>query len=358
MGAMASTGRAVVTEDLDRILALDLPWERFAGRTVLVAGAAGYLAAYLVETLLRWNDTHAQAQGRKPVRVAALVRREEAARERFAQHLDRADLDLLIQDVREPIRLDGPAHFVVHAAGPGTPRAFGRDPLGTFEANVLGARNLLELAARRGAEGFLLLSSGEVYGLGNDTVVPTHEDAFGYLDPAQVRACYGEGKRAAETLCACYAAVRAVPAAMARIWHTYGPGMPLGDGRVFSDLVADVLAGRDLVLHSDGRASRAFAYLADTTAGLFTVLLKGRPGTAYNVGNDRAELTVLALAELLAGLDPSLGLAVRRAPREDGDYLPSPIQRGCPDVTRLRALGWEPRIAPPEGFDRTIRSFR
>jgi len=344
----------VIQADLDRILAADLPWERFAGKTVLVAGAAGFIAAYVVETLLRCNET----RGLAPVRVVALVRREAAARERFAAHLGRADLVFLHQDVCTPLALDGPVDFLIQAAGPGTPRAFGRDPLGTFDANVTGTRNLLELAAGRGAEGFLFLSSGEVYGLGNDTVIPTHEDAFGYLDPAQVRACYGEGKRAGETLCACYAAQRGVPATMARIFHTYGPGMPLGDGRVFTDFVADVLAGRDLVMHSDGAASRAFCYLADAVAGLFTILLKGAPGTAYNVGNDRAELAVRDLARMLVGLDPALGLRVRREERPDDTYLPSPIQRGCPDLTRLRALGWAPMAGPEEGFRRTLASYR
>jgi nucleoside-diphosphate-sugar epimerase len=134
--------------------------------------------------------------------------------------------------------------------------------------------------------------------------------------------------------------------------------MPLGDGRVFTDFVADVLAGRDLAMRSDGAASRAFCYLGDAAAGLFTILLRGTPGCAYNLGNDRAELSVRALAELLAGLEPARGLKVRREPQADGDYLPSPILRGCPDVSRLRALGWAPRVGPEAGFRRTLRSFR
>jgi len=341
----------IVEADLDRILASPLPWERFAGRTVLVAGAAGFLSAYVVETLLRLNETARQ----EPVRVLALARRAQALQARFKAHGDRSDLRFLVQDVRTPVEAAGPIHFIVHGASPATPREFGRDPLATFEANVAGTRALLDL---RPPEGFLFLSSGEVYGLGNDQVIPTHENAYGYLDPTLVRACYGEGKRAGETLCALYAAQGGIRTTMARIFHTYGPGMPLGDGRVFTDFVADVLARRDVVMRSAGTASRAFCYLADAVAGFFTILLRGEAATPYNVGNDSAELSVRDLAALLAGLDPSLGLKVRREAAEGDTYLPSPIQRGCPDVTRLRNLGWEPRTGPEEGFRRTIRSYQ
>jgi nucleoside-diphosphate-sugar epimerase len=341
----------VVAEDLDRILAAPLPWDRFAGRTVLVAGAAGFLGAYLVEALLRLNETRRQ----EAIQVLALARRPEALAQRFAAHGTRPDLHLLVQDVCAPVVWPEPIHFVIHGASPATPRAFGRDPLGTFAANVTGTGNLLQL---RPAEGFLFLSSGEVYGLGNDEILPTHENAYGWLDPTRVRSCYAEGKRAGETLCACHAAQGGIRATMARIFHTYGPGMPLGDGRVFSDFVADVLAGRDLRMKSDGMASRAFCYLADAVEGFFTILLKGEPGQPYNVGNDAAELRIRDLAELLVGLEPSLGLKVRREAAEEGTYLPSPIQRGCPDVTRLRSLGWEPRTGPEAGFRRTIASFR
>ncbi|MGD1237798.1 NAD-dependent epimerase/dehydratase family protein [Mycobacterium seoulense] len=342
----------IVEADLDQILEAPLPWERFAGRTVLVAGAAGFLGAYMVETLLRLNETRNLA----PVRVLALARRAESLRERFLTHGARDDLRFIVQDACAPAPRDEPIHFVVHAASPGSPRVFGRDPLGTFGANVFATRELLEL---RPPDGFLFFSSGEVYGLGNDQVIPTHEDAYGFLDPTKVRSCYGEGKRAGETLCACYVAQEGVPATMARIFHTYGPGMPLADGRVFSDFVGDALGGRDLVMRSDGHVSRAFCYLSDTVEGCFTILLKGAAGTAYNVGNDRAELTVSELANLIVDLEPERGLRVRRKAASAADpYLPSPIQRGCPDVSRLRGLGWAPRIGPRAGFLRTLNSFR
>ncbi len=125
-----------------------------------------------------------------------------------------------------------------------------------------------------------------------------------------------------------------------------------------SDFLLGVLSHRDLVLHSDGQAVRAFCYLADAVAGLFTVLLKGSTGTAYNVGNPAGALSIRALADLLAGLGAGGPLKVSHEGQPASGYLPSPIPVNVPDVTRLRALGWQPVWSPKDGFARTLASFR
>jgi UDP-glucuronate decarboxylase len=103
---------------------------------------------------------------------------------------------------------------------------------------------------------------------------------------------------------------------------------------------------------------RAFCYLADAVAGFFTVLLRGAAGTAYNVGNPAGALSIRALADLLAGLGRSTPLTVTHAGRPAAGYLPSPIPVNVPDITRLRALGWQPARLPRDGFARTLAYFR
>jgi len=346
--------RTVVREDLERVARAPLPWERLEGRTVLVAGAAGFLPACLVETILHLNDTRFA----RPARVVALVRHEPRARARFAPHLGRPDLQLLVHDVCRPPALAGDVHYIIHAASPASPKFYGLDPAGTIAPNVIGTYHLLEFARERGAEGFLFFSSGEVYGRieGGDGVLT--EARTGAVDPVDPASCYAEGKRAGETLCACWHHQHRVPAVMVRPFHTYGPGMALDDGRVFADFVADVVAGRDIVLRSAGTARRSFCYLADATAGFFTVLLKGHPGEAYNVGNPGGEMSVGELAELLVRLFPERKL---RVVRREGDvpagYVPSPHARTVPDITKVRSLGWVPETAVAEGFARTVRSY-
>ncbi len=344
---------AIITEDLDQVLEAALDWTAFDDACVLVTGANGFLPAYMAETLLRRNER----LGRSATRVIGVVRNLERARARFAQYDGREDLRFIVQDLGVPFSLSEPVDYIVHAASQASPKYFGADPVGTLLPNIVGTQGLLDQAARRPVRAFLYFSSGEVYGQVNDTQVPTRENDYGYLDPAELRSCYAESKRLAETMCVCWHRQHGVPARIVRPFHTYGPGMRLDDGRVFADFVADVIHGRDIVMRSDGRARRAFCYLADATQAFFSVLLKGVPGEAYNVGNEEGELSIMELAERLAALFPEKRLRVIRAGSDPEGYLRSAISRSCPDTSKLRALGWRPATGIDEGFSRTIRSF-
>ena len=349
---MTTLRHRIVTADLQKIIGARLPWERFFGKTVLITGANGFVPAYMLETLLYLNEV-----SDANIHVAALVRNAEKARQRFAHMGERRDLTLVVQDVCDAYSGAAPVDFIVHAASQASPKFYGRDPVGTFEANVMGTRRMLELARDSGSEGFLFFSSGEVYGKIERPAVPVTESDYGYLDPLNIRSCYAEGKRAGETLCACWHAQFGVPTKIVRLSHTYGPGMALDDGRVFADFVADLVARRNIVMKSDGSTRRPFCYLADATVAFFTVLLLGQEGEAYNVGSD-AECSVLELAETLAGLFPDRNCRVIRQERGPSDqYIPSPVAGGHFDLAKIRALRWEPTTGIEEGFRRTVESY-
>jgi nucleoside-diphosphate-sugar epimerase len=340
----------IVEEDIRSIVAADVNWKQFAGTTVLVSGAAGFLPAYLVETLLALD------KALRPARVIALVRNRQRAVARFKEYEGRSDLHFLFQDVCEPLPADLRADIVIHAAGQASPKFYGIDPVGTIAPNVAGTANLLDLARRCGSKSFLFFSTSEVYGF--PVQVPTPEDGFGPLDPTDVRSCYGESKRLGENLCIAYSHQHKVPAKIVRPFHTYGPGMRLDDGRVFADFVADVVANRPIALKSAGTATRSFCYLADAVLGFFTVLFQGAVGQAYNVGDPDSEISIRGLAELLVGIFPERGLKVvaETAPR-DNNYLVSSVNRSCPDIARIRKLGWRPTTRIGDGFRRTVQSY-
>jgi nucleoside-diphosphate-sugar epimerase len=344
----------IIEEDLAEITKADLPWSRFSGSTVLVSGANGLLPAYMVETLAFCND----AGLTKNCRIIGLVRSRVKAEQRFAHLLGRSDFRLLAQDVCEPIPRPGDVNFIIHAASQASPRFYGSDPVGTLAANTLGTYNLLSLARDCRAEDFLFFSSGDVYGRSTNPEIPTREDAYGYLDPMDLRSCYGESKRLGETMCVAFHQQHRVPFKIVRPAHTYGPGMNLDDGRVFADFVANVVRGEDIIIKSRGTARRPFCYIADATLAYFLVLLRGADGQAYNVCNENGDLSVAELANLLANLFPERKLKVRFIADSDrGAYIPSPIAKGSLDSSKLRSLGWNPSISPEEGFRRTVLSY-
>ena len=291
-------------------------------------------------------------------RVIGLARTREKAERRFAHLLGRADFSLLIQDVCSPVAIGDKVDFIIHAASQASPKYYGKDPVGTLLANTLGTHNLLCLAKKCDSQSFLFLSSGDVYGRVSAPEVPIKEDGYGPLDPTDVRSCYGESKRLGETMCVAWHHQYGIPAKIVRLAHTYGPGMALDDGRVFADFVANVVQHEDIVLKSRGTARRAFCYLADATVAFLTVLLLGENAQAYNVGNEECEISIAQLAEVLIGLFPERKLGVRFSPgHTQNGYIESKADRGSPDTSKMRKLGWHPTTTIEEGFRRTVASF-
>jgi nucleoside-diphosphate-sugar epimerase len=218
---------------------------------------------------------------------------------------------------------------------------------------------LLRLASERGTRSLLFVSSGDVYGVVPGDLPVISEDVFGALDPMQIRSCYGESKRAGENLCSCWTHQYGLPTYVARLSHTYGPGILLDDGRVFADFVACAVAGRDIILTSDGSATRPFCYITDAMVGLFTILLLGTSGEAYNLANDEAIISVADLAQIVADCVPESGIKpVFDTTARPPGYVPSKIAGGVIDTRKLRALGWKPSVTPRVGFGRTIESHR
>jgi dTDP-glucose 4,6-dehydratase len=341
----------IVRGDTEHVLAADLPWARLSGTRVVVTGAAGFLGGGLVRALLA---LHPSGRVERPLQVVALVRDPARARQRLADVADDPQLLWLPWDLNRLAVPDlGAPDFVVHAASQASPKFYAHDPVGTLIPNAVGTAALLQASA--GAQGFLFVSSSEVYGAAT-TPDALQETRFGALDPATVRACYAESKRLGETLCVAWHAQHGLPTVVVRPFHTYGPGLMADDGRVFADFAYAIARGEPIVMTSDGSARRAFCYGSDATAGVLTAMLRGAPGQAYNLANPRAETSMRELAELLVARFAARGARLERREPPSG-YLPSPFNRLVPDIARLQALGWTPHVGLAEGFDRFIEAI-
>lgn len=332
----------IIKEDLQEILKYDLPWNEFENKVILISGANGMLPSYMVKTLLLLKN----------VQVIGLVRNLDKAKEKFKNY---NNLRLINIDINKKIKIDGPVDFIIHAASQASPKYYKLDPVGTLSTNILGTFNLLELAREKKVKSFLFFSTGEVYGETN--IFPTNEKSYGLIDPTDVRSCYAESKRMGENMCVSWFYQYQVPIKIVRPFHTFGPGLSLDDGRVFADFVNNIIQKKDIELKSDGSARRSFCYIVDATIGFFLILLKGQDGEAYNVGNDINEFSIYELAQIATNLFPELNLSVIRKEKADL-YLQSPISRNCPDISKIKKLGWIPKYSITDSFYRTIQSFR
>lgn len=273
---------------------------------------------------------------------------QTSSRHRLAPLLERTGFTLIEADI---LALpDFLADGIFNLACPASPPAYQRDPINTLRINVIGTDNLLTRAHALGAR-LVQASTSEVYG--DPKVHPQREGYLGHVNPIGPRACYDEGKRAAETLCTDYALHHGVDVRIARIFNTYGPGMAPDDGRVISNFVTQALADQPITIYGDGRQTRSLCYVADTVAALLRLYaLPGLGPDPINIGNPH-EVTIAELAlSICRACDSHSALVHRALPVDD------PMQR-CPDIGRARArLGWQPEIALAEGLRRTIAHYR
>jgi len=265
-----------------------------------------------------------------------------------AHLLDRPNFELIRHDITQPIFLE--VDEIYNLACPAAPGHYQYNPIKTMKTSVLGAIHVLGMAKRCRAK-VLQASTSEVYG--DPEVHPQPESYRGAVNSIGPRACYDEGKRAAETLFMDYHRMNGVNIRIVRIFNTYWPRMHPFDGRVISNFIRQALRGEDLTIFGDGSQTRSFCYRDDLVEGMIRMMAAPDdfPGPV-NLGNP-AEFTVKQLAELVIELTGSRSKIV---------YLPRPAddpERRRPDITLARTrLGWEPKVPLREGLERTITWFR
>jgi UDP-glucuronate decarboxylase len=341
----------IIEEDIDKILQANIPWKNIIGKTFLISGASGFIPAYIIHTIIGLNQKNF-----KKSKIIALVRDKKNAEEKFKQYIEYDEFQIIEQNVNDEITIDKKIDFIIHAASHASPKYYNIDPVGTLLPNVLGTKNLLELSRKHNVEGFLFFSSGEIYGqIDKDRIT---ENDIGKIDPLNIRSCYAESKRMGENMCVSWNKQYKIPTKIARIFHTYGPGMKLDDGRVFADFVADVVNGKNITIKSDGVAKRPFCYITDAIIAFFLILIKGKNAEAYNVSNPNCIVTVSELAEIISKLFPEKRIKIiYESEPPKNEYMKSTVSNYTPDITKIKKLNWEPEVTIEEGFLRTIRSY-
>jgi UDP-glucuronate decarboxylase len=308
-------------------------------RAALVCGGAGFVGSHLCDALL--------SQGARVICVDSFI---TGAESNIRPLRNNPNFRLIRQDICDLDGVDEPVGQIYNLACAASPPQYQADPIHTMMTCVKGTANLLQLAELHGAT-FLQASTSEVYG--DPEQHPQREDYRGNVSCIGPRACYDEGKRAAEALCFDMLRAGRADARVARIFNTYGPRMQPRDGRIVSNLIVQALSNEPLTIYGDGRQTRSFCYVSDLVDGLIALMnVKRNPQAPVNLGNP-GEFAILDLAAMVLAMAPGSRSRIIHKPLPVDDP-----QRRRPDISRAKTLlDWSPEVPLAIGLRKTVDWF-
>ncbi|MBQ6131757.1 MAG: NAD-dependent epimerase/dehydratase family protein [Selenomonadaceae bacterium] len=345
------TKHEIYAADIAGIANENLPWEKLAGKTLLLTGASGLIGTVIVDALMKKNR-----DDNLNVKICAAGRNEKIAKERFADYFGDKNFEFVKLDVNAPIEADFPVDFIIHAASNTHPLLYSTDPIGTVTTNILGTHNLLEFGRKKKISRFVFVSSVEVYGKALNAEDIFTEDYCGYINCNTLRAGYPESKRASEALCQAYISQCGIDTVIARLSRIYGATMRLNDSKAMSEFIMNGVRGEDIVLKSQGVPRFSYCCATDAASGILYSLLNGKCGEAYNVADSSEILSLREIAEYISSL----------AGRKVVFELPDAAQakgfsnavNGIMSNDKLRALGWSPKDDTRSGVRKTIEILK
>lgn len=303
---------------------------------ILITGGAGFIGSHLADSLL--------ANGNEVTIADNLF---TGSYKNFEHHLDNPRFKFINHDITTPLSIE--VERIFNLACPASPIHYQRNPVQTIKTCIQGAINVLDLARRTGAK-VLQASTSEVYG--DPLISEQSEEYWGNVNPIGIRACYDEGKRAAETIFFDYWRQYGLQIKVARIFNTYGPRMDLNDGRVVSNFAVQALRNEPITVYGDGSQTRSFCYVSDLVPALIELMETPDEVTGpINLGNPN-EFSMLELANhIISVTSSSSKITYFDLPADD------PKQRK-PDISKARqVLGWEPQIQLRQGLEKTVDYF-
>lgn len=335
-------------ENIRQVVELPLQWDRLSGKTVLISGATGMIGRFLSDVLMYKNLTEGLN-----CRIFALGRNRVKAEERFRAYWSNDLFQFVCQDINKPIEdVFGAVDFILHLASNTHPVAYSTDPIGTITANIIGTKNLLDLASEKNTIRFLFASSVEIYGENRGDTERFDERYCGYIDCNTMRAGYPESKRCGEALCQAYIRQKGIDAVIVRLPRTFGPTMQMSDSKAIAQFIKKALANENIVLKSAGDQLYSYAYVADAVSGSLYCLLEGTCGEAYNLASQECDITLKELAETIAGYASAKVVHEIPSAVESSGY--SSATKACLDSTKLQELGWRAKYDIYQGVQCTL----
>ncbi|MBU5478968.1 NAD-dependent epimerase/dehydratase family protein [Eubacterium sp. MSJ-13] len=325
-------------------------FRQLIGKKVLVTGATGLIGVNLIKTLMRENELLSE-----PIHIIALVRNPDKAQKVFGD--DYGNIRCITGNIIDPIFIPGEIDYIVHTASQTSSKGFVEQPLATISTAINGTLNMLELARKKEIKKFVYLSTMEVYGTPY-TDEKIDESHGTNIDTMSVRSSYPESKRMCENLCVSYMKEYGVPVNVIRLTQTFGPGVAYNDGRVFAEFARCVIEKKNIILHTNGETKRNYLYTQDAVNAILTVMIKGKNGQVYNAANESTYCSIYEMAQMVAKRCAKGEIDVKIEIADTSNFGYAPTLRMNLDTSKLKSLGWKPKVGLEEMFNNLIDDMR
>lgn len=337
----------ILKDDLEYITNFNLPYQKLKEHTVLVTGATGLIGFQLIKALLAIGN----------IRIIALIRNMDKAK-RIYTNEEMQNISFVIGDIVGKINVDMDVDYIFHCAAVTTSKIMINNPVETIITSVNGTNNILKLALEKNSKSVVFISSMEMYGAFNSNVGEITEETIGYIDPLELRSNYPESKRLCENMCIAYLHEYNVPVKIARLAQTFGAGILPWENRVFAQFARSVLNETDIVLHTKGLSEGNYCYTSDCITGLFTILLKGENGEAYNISNPKNHTTIANMAKMVVENIANNKIKVIYDIPESNTYGYATETKMKLNSDKLQKIGWIPHVDLEESYNRMIEQLK
>lgn len=320
-------------EDIKKVAELNYRWDCLSNKTILISGGTGFIGQFLINVIKYRNKYF-----NNNIKVVSCSRHGLP---------NEANIEYVEHDVTKPFKIDRKIDYIIHLASNTHPKQYAVDPVGTIITYLYGTYNLLQLAVSQKTSRFLLASSVEVYGEGNN--IPLSEAYSGYIDCNTARAGYNETKRVSESLSQSFISQYGIDCVIARLARCFGADRK-EDSKAMAQFMNCAVRGEDIVLKSKGDQRFSFCYIADAVSGLLKILLEGKCGGAYNIAGDDEGLTLGNYAEYIASLAEK-----KVVYNIENNESVSKASYAVLDCTKLKDIGWNPIYSVRDALNRTYK---
>lgn len=325
--------------EITEILQMNLPWESFNNKKILITGGTGLIGSVIVNTLSKLN-----------CQIYVICRNATRANAMFTNK----NIYIIQHDINTPLSINEHFDFILHLASNTHPLKYANEPIDTILTNIIGLRNVLELASD--TTRVLFTSSCEIYGENKNDAETFDENYCGYINCNTLRAGYTESKRCGEALCQAYIKQKKLNIVIARLSRIYGPSVLKDDSKVINQFIRNALEKKDIVLKSNGEQEYSFLYVSDAVSAILTILLLGNKGEAYNVSDKKSNIKLKTLAQLIAELS---GTSVKfDLPSDTEKQGFSPVTKALLNNEKLKALNWYAKYDIKSGLRKTLDYIR